>query len=116
MIKDISQYLFLYIGCDLRVFSDGCKSSGTVVLTGENLNLAIESGWKPVLRPLSDITEEEMNEYSDLAYHYQHEYLRLIFHDGSQFKYLLSKRFDLFSLIESGLAIDGTKMKVRDTS
>lgn len=91
---------------------------------------------KPFLRPLSDMTEEEGREY---AKHYgikgdlpctiseENGYVKISIgyknHGASLFplsdygqkpeslRYLLSKHFDLFGLIEAGLAIDKTLNK-----
>lgn len=54
---------------------------------------------KPLLRPLSDMTEEEIKIYESMQ-------SRL----WEQFVWLLKNRFDLFNLISSGQAIDKTKM------
>jgi len=84
-------------------------------------------GCKPILRPLSDMTEEEINEcwklleWSEMIKNNRRYKLNEEFHDSDEGRecgwfsflkilpYLLSKHFDLFGLIESGLAIDKTK-------
>lgn len=91
---------------------------------------------KPILRPLSDITEEEKieiikakypslkiksviiyNEFYTAKVEYFSEHLNdwlpsVVngFLGPEQFKYLISKGFDLFGYIEKGLAIDKTKL------
>jgi hypothetical protein len=62
---------------------------------------------KPILRPLSDMTEPEgievqyMVDQMGVGYNATH---------GAQItRYLLSRHFDLFGWIEAGLAIDKTK-------
>lgn len=61
-----------------------------------------------LLRPLSDMTEEEiaykksiLTETENLALYEEQV--------AEMFRYMLSKGFDLFGLIEAGLAIDKTK-------
>jgi hypothetical protein len=72
--------------------------------------------FKPILRPLSDITEEEKIEcvllFDDqfiLGQDGKYAWRATFF--PSMFKYLLSKYFDLFGLIEAGLAIDYKTLK-----
>lgn len=71
--------------------------------------------FKPILRPLSDMSEEEIIES-------EREYFRgddldstnnISCYTASAFQtnYLLKKQFDLFGLIESGQAIDKTTLK-----
>ena len=68
--------------------------------------------WKLILRPLSDMTEEEKNEYlligTDSSTRFEHNARRT--------QYLLSKGFDLFGLIDAGLAIDKTKLDAQHTT
>lgn len=76
---------------------------------------------KPLLRPLSDMTEEEAREvlticdYSKDAAFYDTDYWLtcisdLIIGNPAGWRYLLSRRIDLFGWLESGLAIDKTKI------
>lgn len=72
-----------------------------------------------VLRPLSDMTEDELQECGNMIYDFSNDpelnnFKWKDFEIGlapEQFVYLLSKGFDLFGLIPSGLAIDNTKNK-----
>jgi hypothetical protein len=69
---------------------------------------------KPILRPLSDMTEDECDEYnrlSETCYSVANKLWDQIRQESSITKFLLSKYFDLFSLIEAGLAIDKTKLR-----
>jgi len=64
---------------------------------------------KPILRPLSDITEREIYEYGEIEQACPINHSFLIYQcrvEAEQTKYLLSKHFDLFGLIDAGLAID----------
>lgn len=60
---------------------------------------------KPILRPLSDMTGEERSTAKELS---NGTFLYRTCAETTQF--LLSKHFDIFGLIESGLAIDKTKL------
>lgn len=72
----------------------------------------------PILRPLSDMTEEEYEHilYDLRSYDGGRDKGKLAFPDmfmtiqnADVFSYCLKQGFDLFGLIESGLAIDKTK-------
>jgi|SRR5688572_9480762 len=142
--KKIEDYLPHYVGCDCEIIT----APGTV---GKLVSLNIEhrtcsllqpgmgfmgGGWfaktneiKPLLRPLSDMTEEEHNKVAELLGYpkpyrfYKKEWFKWYWEgEGNEmffapayitevFRYLLSKHFDLFGLIESGLAIDASKIK-----
>lgn len=114
----------------------GLSGDRTFLLGGKFLTYFIEpttkAEVKPILRPLSDLTHQEVwvfcnfNEYQKLIKYkvhesfleinwdeneekdrYYHYYFRQL--SARQFHFLLSKHFDVFELIESGLAIDSTK-------
>lgn len=156
MSKDIKQFLHYYLGCEGYEYSQTVKFK----LTPERLVSILSSNipFKPILRPLSDMTEEEaadvytierdrilhsptndvdvrqrtdfgwvvtrldhlnvglLIKYDGVCYKVINEGKRpaiepamnqpLIFH------YLLSKYFDLFGLIEAGIAIDKTKQGI----
>lgn len=73
--------------------------------------------FKLILRPLSDITDEEKKRIGFDAYKVLRGSNSLPAFSESkvwaaeQTAFLLSKHFDLFGLIEAGLAIDATKVK-----
>lgn len=70
---------------------------------------------KLILRSLSDMTKKEQEEYDGID-NFQIEFcsdeqaLRMEC-EAEKTQFLLSKRFDLFGLIEAGLAIDSTTLK-----
>lgn len=157
-MKDVKDYLHLYLGCDVEYGYESRKKIGELV--GKHS----EWGWqvftrqvlvtyhhvrdeliKPILRRLSSMTEEEKKEYVRLmctngfvsnfgdievgeieTSKLTGESFRVtaeMFHQGKpkgtycgtetlynynsrQLIFLLSKSFDLFNLIDSGLAID----------
>lgn len=135
---NIKDYLKYYIGqkCALDD-GDGVRTSFT--LTAYNYNYYRE--WhdilKPYLRPLSSMTEEEAKELSKFVCPEQdwgemvsglNRFGDLVVRWGvgsldyfnasaekcwtsDQFHYLLSRGFDLFSLIENNLALDADTLK-----
>lgn len=111
--------LALYLGCEVAIFTEStnpaiipqkkrliaCKSERAFEIslcTAESLKA------KPILRLLSDMTEEEIKDYNfmkpdkeaspDDAFRPWANAKRTV--------YLLSKHFDLFGWIKAGLAID----------
>lgn len=109
-MKNIKDYLHLYMGCQVMYDDDQGKLTYYLMY-----NILATNEWhlvKPILRPLSDMTEEEMKIVtvsglmSDLKYIINRNKWT-----PERFLYLLSKGFDLFGLIEEGLAIDATTLK-----
>lgn len=141
MEKKIEDYLRLYIGCEIQAPSPDeefvqCKGLLTGI-HGEfeaevqfydiNNNVDEEPSYcpydriKPLLRPISDMTEDEMFEMSEITGLLQNENLIKAWVNGSAFSlsihkmpelftFLLKKGFDVFGLCEAGLAIDKTKL------
>lgn len=131
--KNIADYLHLYLGCNVRFKNQELKGKinqenlwklfsvtkmdyglmGNLFAMGCIQSLRSEEIY-PILRPLSDMSEEERvtgNVWSCNPQKYRdHPYG---FYSPLEFKYLLSKHFDLFGLIEAGLAIDKTKSPVK---
>jgi hypothetical protein len=70
---------------------------------------------KPILRPLSDMTEEESKEIGFWGVWHDVEFNALAWDDvhwsPEDFRILLSHHFDLFNLIPEGLAIDACTLK-----
>lgn len=144
MKKELKDYLHFYLGCDLKTETGiikliavqkeviPCTDYRVICLNG-NVTHELKGDFKPLLRPLSSITEEEAiesaklteyephfndvkvtrNAYNDLIVTWQgsnesRELLNVTgeyFYCPEQFQYLLKKRFDLFHLIEDDLAI-----------
>ena len=122
-MKDIKDYLHLYLGCE--VYVERYDKIGTLVMVSSESRM----GWvrlrnpdisewqeiKPILRPLSDMTEEEKDDFADHGYEFEDNgELPVNIWKGVNMSghvlWLLSKGFDLFGLIEAGLAIDKTKL------
>lgn len=126
-MKDIKDYLHLYKGVCVEVHGKSCELSE---VHKDSYTYLGENGWtisdfrdtipKPILRPLSDMTEEELCEMFNEKF--SPEFARAILKDISKSLYelykfigeygefdtlpkLLKAGFDLFGLIESGLAI-----------
>jgi hypothetical protein len=129
MNKKIEDYLHLYLGCEVKVLDiDGQTFTDKVESVHDNKSGKGFSIYEfgdcpfdnheeyyqrimPILRPLSDMTEEERIECKAestvrfAAHSMQYEKL-----EPDQFIKLLSKGFDLFNLIPEGLAIDKTSL------
>jgi hypothetical protein len=142
----LKEYLHLYNGCTILfndgstatlMCSDGCIASFLSDEHNQCGHASIDSPLfgKPILRPLSDINLDEMQQffsftglpkdckairvdYSDHIFQFEyvsggamqstHSYLYHL--SPKQFHWLLTKHFDLFGLIEAGLALDKSKI------
>jgi hypothetical protein len=137
MEKNIKDYLHLYLGCevwynnklwdlvgvskpystndkmlvnvDLRPEGQGFRSISYHSSSFTDLSLI-----KPILRPLSDMTDVENDRYySFYSSPLTMNTMQAIIADAQAIGFLLSKHFDLFGLIDAGLAIDATKEAVK---
>jgi hypothetical protein len=114
MSKQLKDYLHLYLGCQIRFHSNLTGTWGIWnKMTYSDIELAVAhigfgEKCQIQLRPLSDMTEEEMLEVDIDIPNISSEYEKLT---PKAFTQLLQWGFDLFGLIESGLAIDKTKNK-----
>lgn len=115
----IEDYLHLYIGCNAETSHGIRKLIGVeddiAYTTGGMGFYFISEGIKPILRRLSDMTPEEAAECWKLTDTDREiegwqvvDYFRREenFYEPKTFLYLLAKHFDLFGLIDAGLAID----------
>lgn len=120
MEKKITDYAHLYAPyCSviLREYNRKFSKWGWCVNTPYHFGLCKlyefeEEGYTDyqlILRPLSDMSEEERKEADDVRGEGDGCGNNAI-SEAYEFKYLLSKGFDLFGLIEAGLAIDKTKL------
>lgn len=112
--KDVAH---LYLGCKLKcsqVFypeSNSKDKDGNLILSP---SLFADFGektfsigyFKPILRPLSDMKEDEEDAWTDLYVSSQDNRIKA----ANRTLFLLQQGFDLFGLIESGQAIDATKL------
>lgn len=130
MNKDINDYIHLYLGCEIlfdnkiwtldKVGGRTCK-----LIRVDQFNKFIEiypSQGKLILRPISDMTNDEWKEFEDIlgkdfskmividSASKEDSFVRIC-HTFNGTAYMLSKQFDLFGLIDAGFAIDKTKIK-----
>lgn len=121
-MRDIRQYLHLYIGCQVEAIVHYQTTSrrvqgklvgvdnGIPILRLKDINgIEWDNDYKTneitlILRPLSSMTEEERNELRALQP--AGEDMFWVKNLGIPAFYMLSKGFDLFGLIDSGLAIE----------
>lgn len=98
------------IGVLKEIFTDITGKSRKSRIGRKGLQTHYGNGnFKLILRPLSDMTDEEYWEADKLQMPIK-EFGEYQF-SAEQYRYLLSKHFDLFGLIEAGLAIDATTLK-----
>lgn len=133
MEKKIEDYLHLYLGCEVREvmslgYTDHILSPETLVLLLCRTKNDAHNIF-PFLRPLSDMTEEEnvvvwdietggINEAADHKVKMVGVWFSRAANNGGgpltmdwkfeTTRFFLSKHFDLFDLIPSGLALDAT--------
>lgn len=121
MKKELTDYLYLYVGCEM--YSVPQQGEYFIEqLTGVDIDCIRVEGnvehppydFMPILRPLSDMTEKEQEEYDEIV-DFQNKFCSderglKIECEAEKTKFLLSKHFDLFGLIEAGLAIDKTTL------
>lgn len=131
MNKKREDYLHLYLGCECAVSESEYYEAGTgklvridiedsqsVVISANTLHdrtmYCVEadvSDIKPLLRTLSSMTEEEKIELFALRENEAQLFPAIITGLSECFRWLLSRHFDLFNLIDAGLAIDKTSIK-----
>lgn len=133
-MKNIKDYLHLYLLADVLVQGEERTGRLTGTMNGnyeceiqfrlvdnphhseEEPESANTDDVKLCLRPLSDMTEEEKNQFERMVEDAQDFNKPEAWTDNfvceiaEHTRYLLSKHFDLFGLIESGLAIDKTTL------
>lgn len=140
-MKTIENILHLYLGCDVK-HNDSSHvfkltgydiSTGQITLHGKcDIYCKLTADYKPILRPLDSMTEEEaITLYDEMFPDVQRrddfkakiiidQVTRTgVYYEGkvsimdyvNWFPWLLSKSFDLFGLIDSGLALDATKLE-----
>lgn len=140
-MKDIRDYLHLYLGCEVYDENPKDEKFRRYVLTGKELGYYEHRlhTIKPILRRLSSMTEDqaihlaklsewenhfrevrvERNSFNDRIITWQganesRESFNAtgeLFYCADQFQWLLKMGFDLFRLIGDGLAIDAETIK-----
>jgi len=142
-MKNTKSYLHIYLGCKIRMLHKATNElSSPKELTPNVLSqiLMYDGGvnfaYQLLLRPLSDMTEEEAAEvwrlfgWNERIKNFQERMMNIIWEfeppneeiepywEYGQWKYLLnalpyllSRGFDLFRLIEDGLAINACELR-----
>lgn len=126
MKKEIKDFLCLYLGCKAMYGGYGDPERVVKIIgvsLGYGVNFCFQDNgksdmgkayeyFKPILRKLCDMTQDEAKslnlvdiQIGLLAFHDLPMYLT-----AAQFYECLKLHFDLFGLIESGLAIDATTL------
>lgn len=126
MKKKLEDYLHLYLGAPclfgIKVPEQETHlEEATIDIRVLHNVTQLYAEVKPILRPLSSMTEEEFKEFDRIitkdfakmtiieSVSKEGDYTRFS-HTFNSSAYLLSKHFDLFGLIEAGLAIDSTAL------
>ena len=130
-MKTLENILHLYLDCDvmvdltMRAKLIGYQNGYCVIqYYGDSSGYTMHNQFniiKPILRPLDSMTEEEAKDIWDKCmpnggYKHNHKDRLLcsthtVVIASPLFPELLSKSFDLFGLIDSGLALDATKLE-----
>jgi hypothetical protein len=101
----ITDYLHMYLPVMVK-----WSFTGVAKMDIYEYAIAVDRGhlYKPFLRPLSHMTSEENREMMQIELDMEHRHSLEIY--AALTKYLLSKKFDVFGLIDAGLAIDASKI------
>lgn len=80
----------------------------------ENSSLTFKEldGFKPYLFPLSSMTEEQSMEFALLQVNTHKDGFLYVCDCANMMKWLLKNHFDIYGLIEKGLAIDATNLNI----
>lgn len=132
MERKIEDYLHLYLGCSVMIErheSNTYNTSGKSALQGpyklagidisnnsrqvkiESFSLTENDIIRPVLRPLNDMTEDEAIEFGWMRLFTLEHFVEKKMFQSDRLAHMLVRYFDLFDLIQDGLALDATKMK-----
>ena len=71
-----------------------------------------ENGCKPYLFPLSSMTKEQSMEFALLQVNTHKDGFLYVCDCANMMKWLLKNHFDIYGLIEKGLAIDATNLNI----
>ena len=90
--------------CMLRNGSHNCVQLGTFLYRLEHI--------KPYLFPLSSMTEEQSMEFALLQVNTHKDGFLYVCDCANMMKWLLKNHFDIYGLIEKGLAIDASGLNI----
>jgi hypothetical protein len=114
---NIQEYLKYYLGTEVKCEVGKLDNTMESIITSievAHLHRNVYDYRKPLLRPLSDMSEEEARECGFKGTGYIHDRFRnmgdsnAIGFQPKDFHNFLSRGFDIFGLIEKGLALDAT--------
>ena len=117
LLKDLCARLPYNVICQVEFKEDGKYNSKVMLLSGiftDEAYFTTKGGsiysneYKPYLRPMSRMTEEQEEEYNDLN---SYE-LGCFPHTEEALDYLLKNHFDYRDLIDKNLAIDCTNLNI----
>ena len=117
LIKDLCARLPYNVICQVEFRENGKYNSKVMLLSGiftDEAYFTTKGGsiysneYKPYLRPMSSMTEEQEEEYNDLN---SYE-LGCFPHTEEALDYLLKNHFDYRDLIDKNLAIDCTNLNI----
>lgn len=132
MERRIEDYIHLYLGCSVmieRIENNLYHTSEKSILHGpyklvgidisnnsrqvkvQDFLLTERDTIKPVLRPLNDMTEDEAIEFGWMRLFTLEHFVEKKLFQSELLAHMLVRYFDLFDLIQDGLALDATKMK-----
>jgi hypothetical protein len=102
MEQNFNDHIHIYMGCRCVKYIDGKEDESESVFMHQDHIKVLQGSLKvkPILRRLSDMTEEESEEIG-LNPTYPH-----VNFNPFEFIYLVDNGFDLFGLIDLGLAIE----------
>lgn len=110
-MKKIDNYLPFYLGCMAQIYREDMDLI-VEPLDLATLELRIRQGCtiEPFLRPFpKDVTDEEFNEWTKLFFKLEQDSTKTQVEKWAErIKFLTSKEFDVFGLIQCGSAIDKT--------
>lgn len=107
-----AQDLALYLGCEAHVWRSKGAPHEEIIINGGWIDWyeSDDSAFlcKPILRPISDLTDSEWQDYANMPYVMEKTGIA---ERAQQTMFFIGKRIDLFNWIEKGLAIDATLVK-----
>ncbi len=124
MKKNIKDYIHFYLGQPIKTSRYGIGNLDSVSKTCMHVEFEktiqgflFGDDAKLLLRPISDMTNKEMDDVKKYSDHIE-KYIEtgvFIRIDGELHRILCKWGFDIFNLIESGLALDRTKIEGKKT-
>jgi hypothetical protein len=119
------KHLSSYLPYGVNVFINDCKADGVKPIHKLHMYIGIGSinhvlnskRYQLILRPISDLTKKEINTFSVSTrmalrgvYNEEKLFSRISYYE---LHWLVEKHFDIYGLIEAGLAIDINTLKTK---